>query len=105
MDPANRLIYASVGNPAPDYNGVQRPGDNLYTDSVVALGADTGKLSWYTQQIAHDTHDWDTAAAPMVYDQDGKTIRDRGLYEDRCVRDGGKWVFASRNFRNIHRQG
>ena len=72
VDPANRLIYASVGNPAPDYNGVQRPGDNLYTDSVVALGADTGKLSWYTQQIAHDTHDWDTAAAPMVYDQDGK---------------------------------
>ena len=40
-----------------------------------------------------------------VYDQDGKTIRDRGLYEDRCIRDGGKWVFASRSFRNIHRQG
>ena len=40
-----------------------------------------------------------------VYNQDGKTIRDRGLYEDRCIRDGGKWVFASRNFRNIHRQG
>ena len=40
-----------------------------------------------------------------VYDQNGKTIRDRGLYEDRCIRDGGKWVFASRNFRNIHRQG
>ena len=40
-----------------------------------------------------------------VYDQDGKTIRDRGRYEDRCVRRDGRWVFASRSFRNIHRQG
>lgn len=40
-----------------------------------------------------------------VYDQDGKTIRDRGRYEDRCVKRDGQWVFASRSFRNIHRQG
>lgn len=40
-----------------------------------------------------------------VYDQDGATKRDRGAYEDRCVRRGGQWVFASRSFRNIHRQG
>ena len=40
-----------------------------------------------------------------VYDQDGSTKRDRGLYEDRCVKRDGRWVFASRSFRNIHRQG
>jgi len=86
VDPANKLIYASVGNPAPDYNGVQRPGDNLYTDSVVALGADTGKLSWYTQQVAHDTHDWDTAAAPIIYDQDGQKFM--------AVATKGGWLYT-----------
>ena len=39
-----------------------------------------------------------------VYDQDGATLRDRGVYEDTCVRIGGQWLFASRSFRNIHRQ-
>lgn len=86
VDPANKLIYASVGNPAPDYNGVQRPGDNLYTDSVVALGADSGKLSWYTQQVAHDTHDWDTAAAPIIYDQDGQKFM--------AVATKGGWLYT-----------
>ena len=86
VDPVNALIYASVGNPAPDYNGVQRPGDNLYTDSVVALGAGSGKLSWYTQQVAHDTHDWDTAAAPVLYDQ--------GDQKYMAVATKGGWLYT-----------
>ena len=48
------------------------PGDNLFTDSVIVLDFRTGKLKWYAQQIAHDTHDWDTAAAPVVYSLNGK---------------------------------
>jgi PQQ-dependent dehydrogenase (methanol/ethanol family) len=65
-------LYVSVGNPAPSFNGVLRPGDNLFTDSVIVLDFQTGKLKWYAQQIAHDTHDWDTADAPVVYSLNGK---------------------------------
>jgi PQQ-dependent dehydrogenase (methanol/ethanol family) len=72
IDPKERLLYVPIGNPGADMDGALRPGDNLYTDSVVVLGADTGKLVWHAQQVAHDTHDWDTAAAPLLYDLDGK---------------------------------
>jgi alcohol dehydrogenase (cytochrome c) len=72
IDVARNLVLAPVGNPGPDFNGKYRPGDNLYTNSVVALDADTGKLAWYVQQVPHDTHDWDTSAAPTIFDRDGK---------------------------------
>jgi glucose dehydrogenase len=72
VDSADRLLYVSVGNPAPDFDGDARPGDNLYTESVVALGSDTGRISWYVQQVPHDVHDWDTSAAPTLFEQDGK---------------------------------
>jgi PQQ-dependent dehydrogenase (methanol/ethanol family) len=65
-------LYVSVGNPAPSFNGAMRPGDNLFTDSVVVLNFRTGKLEWYAQQIPHDVHDWDTADAPVVYEQNGR---------------------------------
>lgn len=68
VDPAERLFYAPIGNPAPDYRGDQRLGANLYSDSVIALNPDTGKLSWYVQQLPHDVHDWDTAAPAAIYD-------------------------------------
>jgi alcohol dehydrogenase (cytochrome c) len=61
-------LFASIGNPAPDFNGALRPGDNLYTDSVVAIDEKTGRLAWYVQQVPHDVHDWDSAAAPVLYD-------------------------------------
>jgi alcohol dehydrogenase (cytochrome c) len=64
-DPQLDLVYWGVGNPCPDYTGDQRLGDNLYTSSVVALAAKTGRLKWYYQFTPHDTHDWD-AAQPMV---------------------------------------
>ena len=72
IDPKNGLFLASIGNPAPDYDGEARPGDNLFTDSVVALDYKTGAVKWWVQQVPHDLHDWDTAAAPTLYDQDGK---------------------------------
>jgi alcohol dehydrogenase (cytochrome c) len=72
LQPDEGLLLAPAGNPAPDYDGAARPGDNLYTDSVVALDYRTGKLAWYVQQISHDIHDWDTAAAPVTYEVDGR---------------------------------
>lgn len=67
----NQILYP-VGNPGPDFNGDHRPGINLYTSSVVALDLNTGKLAWYAQQVPHDIHDWDTAAAPTLYERGGK---------------------------------
>ena len=72
IDPVSHLVLVPTGNPGPDYNGDARPGDNLFTDSVVALDITDGKLAWYVQQVPHDTHDWDTAAAPAIYDRGGR---------------------------------
>ena len=63
-DPELNLIYWGVGNPNPDYCGGERMGDNLYTASLVALDADTGKLRWHFQFTPHDTHDWDSNHIP-----------------------------------------
>lgn len=67
-DPALDLIYWGVGNPAPDFNGDVRPGDNLFTASVIALKASSGKLAWYFQFIPHDEHDWDSNQTPILAD-------------------------------------
>jgi alcohol dehydrogenase (cytochrome c) len=67
-DPELRLVYWGVGNPGPDWNGDVRLGDNLYTCSLVALDADTGRLRWYFQFTPHDTHDWDAAHVPVLFD-------------------------------------
>jgi alcohol dehydrogenase (cytochrome c) len=67
-DPALNLTYWGVGNPSPDWNGDSRPGDNLYSDSVVALDADTGKLKWYYQFSPHDEFDWDATQVPVLAD-------------------------------------
>jgi alcohol dehydrogenase (cytochrome c) len=64
-DPQLETVYWAVGNPGPDFNGEERQGDNLYTDSVVALDAKTGKLKWYYQFTPHDLYDWD-AEEPLV---------------------------------------
>jgi len=62
------LTYWTVGNPCPDFNGDQRKGDNLYTNSVVALDAKTGALKWYFQFTPHDTHDWDSNEPLILLD-------------------------------------
>ncbi|MBI3681260.1 MAG: PQQ-dependent dehydrogenase, methanol/ethanol family [Acidobacteria bacterium] len=67
-DPQLNLVYWSVGNPAADFYGDSRKGANLYTDSIVALDADSGKLKWYCQQIPHDVWDFDTAYENILLD-------------------------------------
>ena len=67
-DPDLNLIYWGTGNPGPDYDGSVREGDNLYSDSVVALDADTGELKWYFQFTPHDIHDWDSTQIPVLAD-------------------------------------
>jgi alcohol dehydrogenase (cytochrome c) len=67
-DPALNLIYWGTGNPTPVLNGKSRPGDNLYTCSIVALNPETGKLVWSFQASPHDTHDWDAVETPVLVD-------------------------------------
>ena len=69
-DPAANLLYWGSGNPGPDYNGDVRPGDNLYSESLLALDASTGKLKWHFQFTPHDTHDWDSNHVPVLLDAD-----------------------------------
>jgi alcohol dehydrogenase (cytochrome c) len=68
FDVDQNLVIWTVGNPGPDFYGEMRPGDNLYTDSVVALDAETGKLRWHYQFTPHDTHDWDAQEFPVLID-------------------------------------
>ncbi len=67
-DPALDLLYWGVGNPAPDFNGDVRPGDNLFTNSVVALHGSSGKLAWHFQFTPHDERDWDSNQTPILTD-------------------------------------
>jgi alcohol dehydrogenase (cytochrome c) len=67
-DPETRLYIFGTGNPTPGYTGVARKGDNLFTCSLVAVHVDTGKMAWYFQTSAHDTHDWDSAQTPILID-------------------------------------
>ena len=70
FDPELNLIYWGVGNPGPDWNGEVRKGDNLYSDCVLALDADTGKIKWHFQFTPHDVHDWDACQVPVLIDAD-----------------------------------
>lgn len=73
IDRATRTVYFVVGNPSPDLYGAERPGDNLYTDSLVAVDLDTGKYKWHFQYIAHDVWDLDAASPPILVDIKDKT--------------------------------
>src|ERR1700754_4606169 len=77
VDLAANRIYFVVGNPSPDLDGAIRPGDILYTDSLVSIDLDTGKYACHFQYIAHDVWDLDAASPPVLVDvkgKDGKTI-------------------------------
>jgi alcohol dehydrogenase (cytochrome c) len=69
-DPDLNLVYWGTGNPTPVLEGKTRPGDDLYTCSIVALNPDTGKLAWAFQASPHDTHDWDAVETPVLVDAD-----------------------------------
>jgi alcohol dehydrogenase (cytochrome c) len=70
FDPDLHLVYWGTGNPTPVLNGTTRPGDDLYTCSIVALNPDDGKLAWAFQPSPHDTHDWDAVETPVLVDAD-----------------------------------
>jgi len=67
-DPDLNLLYWGIGNPGPDWNADPRPGDNLYTDSVIALDPDTGVLKWHYQFTPHDEFDYDATQVPVLAD-------------------------------------
>jgi alcohol dehydrogenase (cytochrome c) len=95
------LIYWGTGNPGPDMYGGDRPGDNLYTCSVVALDADTGKLRWHFQFTPHDVHDWDSISDPVLIDMRVKgqpvkalVMANRNGFFYALNRTDGKFLFA-----------
>ena len=77
IDLKSRTVYFTVGNPSPDLYGAERPGDNLYTDSLVAIDLDSGQYKWHSQYIAHDVWDLDAVSPPILVDakdQSGATV-------------------------------
>ncbi len=77
IDPKSDLVILATGNPNPDYQGTTRPGDNAYTDSILALHAKNGKLAWWYQEVPHDMWDYDASAPVMLFDakdQNGKIV-------------------------------
>jgi alcohol dehydrogenase (cytochrome c) len=67
-DPETHYYIFGSGNPSPGYTGVARPGDNLFTCSLIAVDVETGEMAWYFQTSPHDTHDWDSAQTPILVD-------------------------------------
>jgi alcohol dehydrogenase (cytochrome c) len=77
IDKQSRTVFFVVGNPSPDLYGTERPGDNLYTDSLVAIDLDKGTYKWHYQYVPHDVWDLDAVSPPIlvdVKDKSGKTI-------------------------------
>lgn len=73
VDLKTRTIFFVAGNPSPDLYGAMRPGDNLYTNSMVAVNLDTGAYKWHSQYIAHDVWDLDAVSPPILLDARDKT--------------------------------
>jgi alcohol dehydrogenase (cytochrome c) len=76
IDPKLGLVIFSTGNPNPDLDGTNRSGDNLYSDSIVALDVHSGELKWYYQEVKHDVWDYDAVSNVVLFDvhQNGETI-------------------------------
>jgi alcohol dehydrogenase (cytochrome c) len=73
-DPSTKTLYVSIGNPSPDLDGSIRPGDNLWTESIVAIDALTGKFKWGYQEVPHDVWDLDAASPPVIAMVGGKKV-------------------------------
>jgi len=80
-DPELNTIYWCTSNPSPDFDGSARPGDDLYTDCVLALDPDTGTLKWYFQFTPHDLYDYDATETPVLVDVAGKGASQRLLVQ------------------------
>lgn len=101
-DPELNLLYWGTGNPAPDWNGDDRPGDNLYSCSLLALDADTGAIEWYFQFTPHDVHDWDANQIPVLVDAilDGRErklviMANRNAFYYVLDRETGEFLLAT----------
>jgi alcohol dehydrogenase (cytochrome c) len=91
VDTTRGLLILTVNNASPDVDGTVRPGDNLYTDCIVALDVATGKLRWFFQQVPHDTWDYDPISPPILVD-----VRDSTGQMVAAVAEAGKtgWVYV-----------
>src|SRR5689334_8370656 len=98
-DPELNLVYVGTGNPQPVIAGKGRKGDNLYTESIVALNLDTGKRIWHFQPSPHDTHDWDAVETPVLFDGEING-RPRKLLA-QASRNGYFFVLDRTNGKNI----
>ena len=100
VDPALGMVYVNVGNPTTNYDGSQRKGSNLFTNAIVALDMNTGKLKWHFQTIHHDIWDWDLVSGPTLFDAtiNGKTVKVVASPPKTCFvyalhRETGKPIF------------
>jgi alcohol dehydrogenase (cytochrome c) len=107
-DPALDTIYWPTGNPTPDLYGDDRLGDNLYTDSIVALDAKTGKLKWHFQFTPHDVWDYDAQETPALVDAtwQGKPRKlliqaNRNGFFYVLDRESGKFLFGTKYVKNV----
>jgi alcohol dehydrogenase (cytochrome c) len=73
-DPTTNQLFWPTGNPSPSNRGAGRAGDNLYSNTLLALNADTGKLNWHFQFTRHDEHDWDATQVPIMIESGGKHL-------------------------------
>ena len=100
IDPQVGLLYANVSNPTPNYDGSSRTGMNLFTNCIIALRLDTGRLVWHSQVIHHDIWDWDLMTGPTLFDMwvSGRTVKALGSLAKSCYvyvldRETGEPVF------------
>src|SRR5207245_3968826 len=84
VDLKTRTIFFVAGNPSPDLYGAERPGDNLYTNSMVAVDLDKGTYKWHSQYIAHDVWDLDAASPPILRDVKDKSGKVRPAGSQRA---------------------
>jgi len=97
-DPELNTLYWATSNPAPDFDGAPRPGDDLYSDSVLALDPDTGKLKWYFQFTPHDLFDYDANETPVLVNLDGRELllqANRNGFVYALDRTNGKFLSAA----------
>ena len=100
-DPELNLLYWGIGNPSSDFYDALRPGDNLYSNSIIALDPDTGRLKWHYQEVPHDMYDFDSAYECVLidYEKGGRKQKllvhaNKGGYTWVLDRATGKYVNA-----------
>lgn len=98
FDPATNTTFWTTGNPSPSNRGEGRAGDNLYSNSLLALDPDTGKLKWFYQFTKHDEHDYDATQVPVMVDKDGRHLivqANRNGFLYILDRESGKLISAN----------